>query len=301
MLRRGIACAIKQALQEARLPEEELEWTVTFGLSTSELGLKEVPHLIAPVGCEDLAQHICVKRFEDVAPGVFYLVPGVRNHVDPEAFDLLEAIDSMRGEETQIIGALNKMETTLPCFFLFLGSHTKLIRVDSNGCIDRGVTTLSGQVFQALRENTILATAIPEPDDIEADGAVEIDAAMRGYRLEKKYGFLRAAVMVRCLYNLANTSPLDRLAFFEGALAASDMECLQHMMSNSAPCPVIIIGQKWRAQVYERVLGSEFSRCITAIRTLSPQEANDITVCGALTILDSWFRINGFTDGQSRD
>lgn len=289
LLRRAMRQCIEQSIEEAGLQQDAVSWFVTFGLSTSEIGLMEVPHLVAPVGPRDIAGSIRSAHFEDVAPGTFYLIPGVRNRANLMRIKdgSIGEIDSMRGEETQTIGAITSMQLPLPCVLLFLGSHTKLVQVDVHGRIVFGVTTLSGQLFQALTRHTIVATAVPCTVDESASlDPEESEALMHGYRLEREYGFLRAAVMPRCLYNLADTSSAERMAFVEGLLAASDMECIEHYLTPSmSPCPMVIIGQPRRARIYRRLLLSDFGQYLSAVRVLTPEEANQVGVYGALELL----------------
>jgi 2-dehydro-3-deoxygalactonokinase len=98
----------------------------------------------------------------EILPAPIVLIPGVKNRVERPCLDTLEQMDFMRGEETQVFGSIDLYGVEVPVTFMFLSSHTKLVDVDQNRRITRSFTTLSGQVFNALRFQTLLASSIPE-------------------------------------------------------------------------------------------------------------------------------------------
>jgi 2-dehydro-3-deoxygalactonokinase len=106
----------------------------------------EAPYCDAPAGIEGLAA--CLATVPDaglsVVPGV--VLSGPRP-------------DVMRGEETQVIGALGDAD----CGCVVLpGSHCKWVHVEA-GRIVRFHTFMTGEVFAALRDHTILG-AFPAPE-----------------------------------------------------------------------------------------------------------------------------------------
>lgn len=56
-LRNGLCEAIEQAAANAKITLKDISFAIASGMITSEIGLIELPHLIAPIGLEDLAAH----------------------------------------------------------------------------------------------------------------------------------------------------------------------------------------------------------------------------------------------------
>ena len=69
-LRQGITELFFGILSEHGIKDEEVEFAVASGMITSEIGLIEIPHLVAPAGLSDLSQ------------GLFY--PGDQKQVSGE-------------------------------------------------------------------------------------------------------------------------------------------------------------------------------------------------------------------------
>ena len=68
---------------------------------TSNVGLEEIPYLCAPVDERALCNAIECRFFSDITRIPFYMIPGVRNHVENIGIDTLEQMDVMRGEENR--------------------------------------------------------------------------------------------------------------------------------------------------------------------------------------------------------
>ena len=114
------------------------------GMIGSRQGWQEVPYLHCPAGAAELAG--AVARI-DFAGAELRLVPGVIT-VDAQGVP-----DVMRGEETKIVGALDALGGSgLVCL---PGTHAKWVRLQDRRIA--GFTThMTGEVFGALREHTIL-------------------------------------------------------------------------------------------------------------------------------------------------
>jgi 2-dehydro-3-deoxygalactonokinase len=127
------------------------------GMVGSRQGWVEAPYCDAPAGVEALASHLAA-----VAEVGLFIVPGI----------VLSGArsDVMRGEETQVIGALVNVDRG--CMVL-PGSHSKWVDVEAGRIIDFR-TFMTGEVFSALRDHTILgAFSVPEvPDQNSFDRGV---------------------------------------------------------------------------------------------------------------------------------
>ena len=205
----GLNQLLGEITRSTGTPLGQIECMLCSGMITSEIGLIDIPHLIAPVDVNDLAAHAQEVSMPEILPAPIIFIPGVRNRVEHPSVDSLGEMDFMRGEETQVFGAIESYGVEVPVTFMFLSSHTKLIDVDENYCITRSLTTLSGQIFNAFRFHTLLASSIPEKDPT----SIKEESLFRGVRNGLKNGALRAALMVRFMDTLIQTSPQERFAF----------------------------------------------------------------------------------------
>jgi 2-dehydro-3-deoxygalactonokinase len=121
---------------DARLP------VILSGMIGSRQGWREAPYAQCPAGAAD----IVLARI-DHAGRAIALVPGLSTENDGMP-------DVMRGEETQIFGALalSRQDDGL---FLLPGTHSKWAEV-KDGRIVSFRTFMTGEVFGALKDHTIL-------------------------------------------------------------------------------------------------------------------------------------------------
>lgn len=123
------------------------------GMIGSRQGWREAPYAFTPAGADEIARSMIVVPFEGQAE--VRIAPGVM-HRTADGFH-----DVMRGEETQILGAL---ETLGPGTHRLCmpGTHSKWVMVES-GRITAFRTHMTGEVFALLRTQSILARTI-DPD-----------------------------------------------------------------------------------------------------------------------------------------
>src|SRR5205085_2264264 len=134
---------------------------ILSGMVGSRQGWREAPYAHCPAATENIVGALA--RIEH--PGrTIALVPGVfcENGGMP---------DVMRGEETQILGALEPAKTD-GGLFLLPGTHSKWAGA-TQGWITSFRTFMTGEVFGALKDHTILGRLI-------RDGAPDAEAFSRG-------------------------------------------------------------------------------------------------------------------------
>jgi 2-dehydro-3-deoxygalactonokinase len=112
------------------------------GMIGSRQGWIEVPYCATPASVEALAQAIT-----RVPRGGLAIIPGV---VTREADG---TPDVMRGEETQVLGALDA--GTTHALVVLPGTHSKWVKVEA-GAITGFTTYLTGELYAALLHHTIL-------------------------------------------------------------------------------------------------------------------------------------------------
>lgn len=245
ILIKGLNQLLTEAARNKGILLSQIDCMLCSGMITSEIGLIDIPHRIAPVDANDLAAHAQEVSMPEILPAPIIFIPGVKNKVEHPSVDSLEEMDFMRGEETQVFGAIELYGVEVPVTFMFLSSHTKLVDIDENHRITRSFTTLSGQIFNAFRFQSLLASSIPEKDPT----SVHEEGLFRGVKSGLRNGNLRAALMVRFMDTLIQTSPEERLSFLEGIIIASDIQAIK----NSYPHMrrrVAILGHRLRSEAY---------------------------------------------------
>ena len=156
-LARGVTGCMVGVCLKAGIAPEAVDVVVASGMITSSLGLKEVPHLVAPAGVDDLAAGMVSELFPGVWHKPIWFVPGVKNKAGMVDGDDLPQMDMMRGEEVETVALQQRLGTRGACWFVLPGSHTKFVRLSKNGRIVQIVSTLAGEMMDALSRNTILA------------------------------------------------------------------------------------------------------------------------------------------------
>ena len=180
------------------------------GMIGARQGWVEAPYAQCPAGLPEVAAAIVTVETRTL--GAIGLIPGVC------ALDSKGAPDVMRGEETQILGALAAMDRTDGTFVL-PGTHSKWARVEA-GRIISFATYMTGEVFAALKDHTILGRLIKASREDSAAFAEGIRAAAR---LERPGDILHAIFMTRTL-GLFDHLASDQLSdYLSGLLIGAEL------------------------------------------------------------------------------
>jgi 2-dehydro-3-deoxygalactonokinase len=192
---------------------------LSAGMIGSSLGLGHVPHVPAPAALDSVAAGIAALPLPSLTSRVVHVVPGVRT--SPPSDDDIDAGlgDVMRGEETTALGAMRSGVLSPGDTMFNVGSHWKRVFTDPDGRIAASVTSLGGEIVEALRTATILAEAVPAdwPESL-ADDQIE-DGISRALRS----GLPRALFEVRLGQLAGQGTPRDRLARLAGIVIGTDL------------------------------------------------------------------------------
>lgn len=255
VLKRGIIECFQAALESAGAAQSDVRFAVASGMIVSEIGLINIPHLIAPIGIDELVKGAVVIHdvgiFPIDIPVVF--VPGIRNGRDGTGLAQIRRLDFMKGEETQVMGALIKLKPKLPCNFVILSSHTKIVHVDEYGKITGSITSISGQVYEAIKEKTSIGKSIcTENTDFYSDEIVDL-----AYDCVKNAGLLRTFLMPRFMEVLLETESYERRFFVDAAIASDDMSMfneLDHIPQMVKNTDYLLIGHESRCRIYQKLI-----------------------------------------------
>ncbi len=134
---------------------------VMSGMIGSRQGWHEVPYAECPAGAADLAR--LMQKIEWGEGRRAWIVPGLSCRDDAGVPDV------MRGEETQIIGAIAALPDAVATICL-PGTHSKWVRWQGGG-IAGFATAMTGEVFAVLRRHSILGRLMAEGSDAHDQAA----------------------------------------------------------------------------------------------------------------------------------
>ena len=186
---------------------------IAAGMVGSAQGWVHAPYCPAPAGAEELAK-------------AMMRVPGVDLSVVPGISTCAERPDVMRGEETQVVGALEAHPALAADSLVILpGTHSKWVRV-TEGRVGDFTTYITGELFAVLRDHSILGRFAIGADGASDRSAMD-DAFARGVRAAHASGKGLAPLLfsARSLV-LAHQLPADAsLEYLSGLLIGDEMRC----------------------------------------------------------------------------
>jgi 2-dehydro-3-deoxygalactonokinase len=240
-LKQAVRDSIAGALAKAGVQAADVSLALASGMITSAMGLLEVPHLVAPAGLAELAAGMVEVSMPEVFSKPLWFIPGVRNQVDQVGLHNHEAMDMMRGEETEVIGLLARLALPGRAMLIMPGSHTKLVSVDQDQHIVGCATTIAGELLQVITQGTLISQML------DADFAHELmpEMLLAGAAAAQTTGLARACFSVRTLGLFGNTQREERANFLLGAVLSGDLLALKNSCAISMrPDTTIVITGK---------------------------------------------------------
>ena len=225
-LKRAVRECIESVLQQGNITYKEVDAIYASGMITSNVGLLEVPHLIAPVAKKDFIENIHTELIEDVAPVPISFVRGVKNTSGKIDYDNFEKMDIMRGEEVETLAVLDRLDDFESLLVVLPGSHTKFVSVDKDRRIVGCLTTLSGELLSCVTNHTILAGAVMKK--FVSEDSYNEEMLELGFRQAEKYGIGRACFSGRILDQFVEKDA-DKLAnYLLGVALQNDMIAIRN-------------------------------------------------------------------------
>ncbi len=221
---------------------------VLCGMVGSNLGWVQTQALPCPVDLNELASH-CSEPAPDVR-----IVPGL------SCLNRYGATDYMRGEETQILGALSRHDYRTGRRLLCLpGTHTKWVMIDG-GVVQEFVSAPTGELYRVLYEHSVLVRAHrEEPLDLAA-----FSHAVRAFNEHPGAQLLHRLFETRARQLNGDMNATQAAGFLSGLLIASDTAGGLDMTGGNTPDPpVVVIGAPQLTRLYAEALEC---RGLTAIQ-----------------------------------
>ena len=205
------------------------------GMVGSRQGWAEAPYCACPAGLADVAQ-----RLHWVQPGQVAIVPGLSTLADGVP-------DVLRGEETQVFGALQALgaDAAGDLSIVLPGTHSKWVQVRA-GRITGFATHMTGECYALLRQQSILARMLPA-DDGELDGAAFDAGVARAFGAG---GLLHHLFSVRALALFDQAGGPALASRLSGLLIGEELRA-QALAPGAA---VVVLGSAALALRYQRAL-----------------------------------------------
>jgi len=225
---------------------------IAAGMITSRQGWHETPYVECPASASALAAQL--QPFITEAFGQIWFVPGVKQyHPEP---------DIMRGEETQLAGLGEQVSTTA----LLPGTHSKWVRVE-NGLITSFTTFMTGDLFSAVRHNTILK-AVADAEWSDSSFQEGVRAGHEQARQGK--GLLSGLFQVRVKAILGLAQEAAHESYLSGLFVGTEIfDATQKGYISGQP--LTIIGTNRLSELYARALNTCSIQAVNAPEDLAAQ------------------------------
>lgn len=206
---------------------------VMSGMVGSRNGWRQVPYLSADRPLTALPEALA---------GIDTALPGVRCRIAPgyRFLDMHGLPDVMRGEETQVFGALTL--GAADGWFLLPGTHSKWVLVE-NGKVTDLVTFMTGELFSLMSQHGTLASLMSEQRSVP-------DAFAAGVRASRHGGFTHTAFGCRALVVTDQMPAAHTSSYLSGLLIGTELNDILRKAGDDMHGPVQVIGSESLAARY---------------------------------------------------
>ena len=209
------------------------------GMVGSNRGWIEAPYVPCPAGILDLVANLVWPEAGRTA-----IVPGL-SFVDPDEADV------MRGEEVQLLGAFAAGMVPADSLVCHPGTHNKWARL-VGGRVTRFRTVMTGELFNLLREHSILADLLSGPAEND-------DAFARGVTRGLEEGCLTAELFkIRARVLLGQADAGDAASYGSGLLIGTDVRA---GLQEGAEREIYVMGRPELTRLYAEGLRIAGKQC----------------------------------------
>jgi len=173
------------------------------GMIGSRQGWIEAPYTPCPASSRDVARQL-IRIDTSVASA--WIVPGISTVAGNGVYDV------MRGEETQIFGAIDSAAGT---FAIAPGTHSKWIDIE-NGVVRNFRTFMTGELYSLLRSHSLLGRLM-------IDAPHDADAFSRGVRIGLEGDLTSRLFGVRTEGLFARIAPSALASYLSGLLIGAEI------------------------------------------------------------------------------
>lgn len=217
---------------------------IACGMVGSAQGWREAPYCDTPANVANLGHSLQVIRS----------LRGVDVHIVPGVIQRSRLPNVMRGEETQVLGALHSLPNEAVLIGL-PGSHSKWVEV-ADGCIVHFDTFMTGEIFAVLSDHSILGRT--QQRDVAFDGVAFDRGVQVALSADGEIGPLSTVFSARSLGLTGELGASAQADYLSGVLIGHELTALaavQRQRRNSVPLPtVLLIGNSQLCARYQRAL-----------------------------------------------
>jgi 2-dehydro-3-deoxygalactonokinase len=218
--------------------------TLICGMAGSAQGWQLAPYLSCPCALNQLAHNLVWLKPQQLA-----LVPGI-------SCELPHAPDVMRGEETQVLGAL-QLTSQSSATVVLPGTHSKWITV-KEGKIERFATYMTGEWYALLGKHSILSRTLPQALSPSDTDPMDLAAFDQGVLLAQKgQSILHTIFSVRTRSLMDRQSPTQAQAYLSGLLIGEELRAQAADLRG----PLVVIANPALQQRYLRALNLLGAQC----------------------------------------
>jgi 2-dehydro-3-deoxygalactonokinase len=209
---------------------------VAAGMVGSRQGWREVPYLECPADVGAIARGLLAF---DAEAGRIHLVPGVIQRGPLP--------NVLRGEETQIVGAIARDPALAADSLIVLpGTHSKWVRV-RDGRIEGFDTFMTGELFAVLRDHSLLGSPAREAAAEVCDAATSAAAFARGLAVARASGAGGIAGRLFTARSLSLTgalAPAAVLDYLSGLLVGEEIRAAIAGRRGAPLPPLVLVGDE---------------------------------------------------------
>jgi 2-dehydro-3-deoxygalactonokinase len=203
---------------------------VMAGMVGSNAGWLSVPYLSCPVALGEIAGRLT--RVEDKA----WIVPGL-------SVERADNYNVMRGEETQLLGALELQPAPL---YVMPGTHAKWVQMEQDRVLDFR-TVMTGELHHLLLKQSLIGAGLPEQQENSA-------AFREGVQVgSNDASILSRLFEVRASHVLGARDRRHISDFLSGLLIGHEV-ALMTQQAKATSRPITIIAGSALAQRYQQAL-----------------------------------------------
>ena len=269
-----------QVLEKNGLEEGDISDIYSSGMVTSPYGLKEVPHLPLPLTVKDFADSLYPFREDTCFHREIVLVPGLKTLSDDFSF-----VNNMRGEEIEIIGALDELKARddthdiQDAALIMPGSHTHVTYIQGEE-IKGIISNFTGELFYAIQKDTILSPVLTS-DSRELD----VEMVKQGYENLKRFGFNRAIYICHAMRLFQRGTPQQRFSYGEGVIMGGVRQSLEYYCEHLWPkCrTAVLVSDRFMYELFSALL--EGSGYIDRVLWMPISETKSYAVSGLKKIV----------------
>lgn len=239
----AVHALIDNVLVKADISINSVDAIYASGMITSEIGLYELGHIIAPKSVQEFSDAVKPMLLPNVCSKEICFIPGLKNFPDSNVtLNNVLDMDVMRGEETEAIGLLSEVPET-DAILVLPGTHTKFIVVKDEkiiGCL----TSMSGELLQLITQESIIAEAVNKQF---VSGVPEWEYFIKGaHNVALTHSFNRVVFSTRILSKFVSNDQNKCASYLLGVVLENDLDAIKYwtLTRNIRNAKVIISGKE---------------------------------------------------------